>query len=118
MSNAIQIESQVVKYLTNLYVDDALRPNGHLQYHSHRCVQLHGTEQHHIEVLQQGMRIELVQKVHYRIRVQRCRAYDYMLLALSTMRRVAAAQFLALHPSESQLLKLHMKAKGIRCTYL
>lgn len=68
-----------------LDVDDALRPDRHLQDHSHRGVQLHGTEQHHVEILQQRMGVELVEKVHDRVGMQCGRADDYMLFALGTM---------------------------------
>lgn len=68
-----------------LNVDDALRPNGHLQDHPHRRVQLHGTEQHHIEVLQQGMGIELVEEVHYGVRMQGGGAHHHVLFALGAM---------------------------------
>lgn len=97
-----------------LYVDDALRPDGHLQDHAHGGVQLHRTEQHHVEVLQQRMRVELVQKVHNGVRVQRGRADDHVFLALGAMRRVRAAQLLAFHPREGQLLELEVRAGDAR----
>lgn len=71
--------------VTNLYIDDSLRPYGHLQYHAHRGVQLHGTQQHHIEILQQWMRVELVEEVHDGVRMQCGRTDHHMLLALRSM---------------------------------
>lgn len=89
-----------------LDVDDALRPNRHLQDHAHRGVQLHRAEQHHVKVLQQRMRVELIQEVHDGVCVQRGRTDDHVLFALGAMRRVATAQLLAFHPGEGELLEL------------
>lgn len=97
---------------SHLNVNDSLGPDGHLQYHPHRRVELHWAEQHHVVVLQQGMGVELVQEVHDGVGVQRRRADDHVLLALGPVGRVAAAQLLPFHPREGKLFELLTRERG------
>lgn len=86
--------------------NDALRPDGHLQNHGQILIELAGREQHHVEVLEHGMRVELVEKVHDDVLLQRCGAHDHVTFGLCSLTRVRRATFLLLHVDQRQLLEL------------
>jgi len=52
------------------------------------------------------MCIELIEKVHNGVRMQRGGTNNHVVLIRGSMRGIIATQFLALHPSEGQLLEL------------
>lgn len=56
--------------------------------------------------LEKRVSIELIQKVHDGISVERRRANDDVVLIMGSMSRVGPTQLLPLHPGEGQLLKL------------
>lgn len=88
--------------------NDALRPDGHLQNHGQILIELTRREQHHVEVLEHGMCVELVEKVHDDVLLQRGGAHDHVAFGLRPLTRVRRAAFLLLHVDQRQLLELEI----------
>ena len=52
------------------------------------------------------MSVELVQKVHHRVRLKCCAANDDMLFSLSPMNAITSSELLLFHPSVRKLFEL------------